>query len=50
MNRNGKPRRLSTFGSVTRAIQAFLSSEEPEDTEYLEFLTRLATACGKTTR
>lgn len=46
-NRNGKPRRLSTFGSVTRAVQAFLSSEEPEDNEHLEFLTRLATACGR---
>jgi hypothetical protein len=46
-NLNGKERRLGTFGSVTRSIQAFLSSDDSEQRDDLEALTRLGIGCGK---
>lgn len=41
-NRNGKPRRFERFGSITRAIQIFLDSENPDCKRDLTALRRLA--------
>ncbi|MDE2058783.1 MAG: hypothetical protein KGL31_12945 [candidate division NC10 bacterium] len=41
-NRNGCPRRVETFGSATRTIQAFLDSAVAGHQEHLTWLSRLA--------
>jgi hypothetical protein len=41
-NRNGAPRRVELFGSVTRTVQAFLDTGIAGDTQRVAELTRLA--------
>ncbi|MGH8628900.1 MAG: hypothetical protein ACREYC_27820, partial [Gammaproteobacteria bacterium] len=45
LNKNGRPRSYATFGSVTRSVQAFLDSENPEHKPYLEALSTAAAEC-----
>ena len=44
-NKNGKPRRYGTFGSVTRSIQAHLDSNNREDRKYIKALSVLMEKC-----
>jgi hypothetical protein len=44
-NRNGEPRRFERFGSITRAIQIFLDSENPDHKRDIAALRRLAQCC-----
>jgi len=46
-NRNGKPRRLERFGSITRTIQCFLTDAVVEHAPHLSALGALAKASGK---
>lgn len=44
-NKNGNPRLFRHFGSITRAIQYFRDSRDPEQWRCIEELMRLATSC-----
>ena len=46
-NKNGKPRRFETFGSITRSVQAFLDSEVAGDLEHIRTLVALAAQNGR---
>jgi hypothetical protein len=48
-NKNGKPRRFESFGSITRSVQAFLDSEIAGDLEHIRTLAALAARHGRGT-
>jgi hypothetical protein len=45
-NKNGNPRRMRTFGSVTRTVQVFLDSEVPGHVPHIAALEQIATEAG----
>ena len=45
-NKNGKPRTMRTFGSVTRTVQVFLDSDVSEHVSHITALERMASAAG----
>jgi len=45
-NKNGRPRKFQAFGSVTRAVQVFLNSENADQRPHLGALMDLATQAG----
>jgi hypothetical protein len=44
LNKNGRPRRYETFGSVTRTVQSFLNSENADNEPYLRALSTAVSA------
>ena len=45
-NKKGNPRSFKQFGSITRTIQCFLDSKDPEQRDYVNELAKMARKSG----